>query len=169
MTEKENLDSDSFLPKSSWSESPKQRAEVQQNLKDQLQALKSLQEQVKQSSNVEKTNRNITHQLLSLEDRIQQLDQLKQEAFDIQAKKIQQELDVLKTSLKDQVDLKNKIYASYSNLYANIKNKLSAHNPQTIARRADAANRVRTINYKEWENPIANWMARVIYRLNTKI
>lgn len=169
MNDKITQNSDSFRLKSSWSESPKQRAEVQQNLKDQLQALTSLQEQVKQSSNVEKTNRNITHQLLSLEDRIQQLDQLKQEAFDIQAEKIQQELDVLKTSLKDQVELKNKIYASYSNLYANIKNKLSAHNPQTIARRADAANRVRTINYKEWENRIANLMARVIWRLNTKI
>ena len=169
MNDKKKLDSDSFLPKSSWSESPKQRAEVQQNLKDQLQALKSLQEQVKQTSDAEKADHKIMDQLLSLEDRIQQLDQLKQGAFDIQAEKIKQELDVLKASLKDQVDLKNKIYANYSNLSANIKNKLSAHNPQTIPGRADAANRVRTINYREWENRIANLMARVIWRLNTKI
>ena len=52
MNDKKKLDSDSFLPKSSWSESPKQRVEVQQNLKDQLQELKNLQKQVEQSSNV---------------------------------------------------------------------------------------------------------------------
>ena len=121
MNDKINQNPDSSLLKSSWSESLKQRAEVQQNLKKQLQALKSLQEQVKQSSNVEKTNRNITHQLLSLEDRIQQLDQLKQEAFDIQAKKIQQELDVLKASLNALAGLKKQIRASFPDLYTKIQ------------------------------------------------
>lgn len=138
MNDKKNWDSDSFLPKSSWSESPKQRAEVQQNLKDQLQELKNLQKQVEQSSNVEKTNRNITHQLLSLEDRIQQLDQLKQEAFDIQAKKIQQELDVLKTSLKALAGLKKQIRASFPDLYTKIQNQLPGHNTKANRGRASA-------------------------------
>ncbi len=138
MNDKINQNPDSSLLKSSWSESLKQRAEVQQNLKKQLQALKSLQEQVKQSSNVEKTNRNITHQLLSLEDRIQQLDQLKQEAFDIQAEKIQQELDVLKASLKALAGLKKQIRASSPDLYTKIQNQLSEHNTEANQRRASA-------------------------------
>ena len=138
MNDKINQNPDSSLLKSSWSESLKQRAEVQQNLKKQLQALKSLQEQVKQSSNVEKTNRNITHQLLSLEDRIQQLDQLKQEAFDIQAEKIQQELDVLKASLKALAGLKKQIRASFPDLYTKIQNQLPGHNTKANRGRASA-------------------------------
>ena len=169
MNDKINQNPDSSLLESSWSKSLKQRAEVQQNLKDQLQALKSLQEQVKQASDAEKADRNIVDQLLSLEDRIQQMNAFKGEAFDLEVMKIQSQLNVLNVSLNDQVDLKNKIYASYSNLDASIKNKLSAHNTKANWGRADAANQVNTINYKEWENRIANLMARVIWRLNTKI
>ena len=138
MNDKKKLDSDSFLPKSSWSESPKQRAEVQQNLKDQLQELKSLQEQVKQAADAEKADRNITDQLLSLEDRIQQLDQLKQEAFDIQAEKIQQELDVLKASLKALAGLKKQIRASSPDLYTKIQNQLPEHNTEANRERSRA-------------------------------
>ena len=169
MNDKINPNSDSFLLESPWSESLKQRAEVQQNLKDQLQELKSLQEQVKQASDAEKADRNIADQLLSLEDRIQQMNAFKGEAFDLEVMKIQLQLNVLNVSLNDQVELKNKIYASYSNLYAKIQNQLPEHNTKANLRRADVANRVNTINYEEWGNRIANLMARVIWRLNTKI
>ena len=138
MNDKINLNSDSFRLKSSWSESFKQRVEVQQNLKDQLQELKTLQEQVKQASDAEKADRNITDQLLSLEDRIQQLDQLKQEAFDIQAEKIQQELDVLKASLNALAGLKKQIRASSPDLYTKIQNQLSEHNTGANWGRANA-------------------------------
>ena len=138
MNDKKKLDSDSFLPKSSWSESLKQRAEVQQNLKDQLQELKSLQEQVKQASDAEKADRNIADQLLSLEDRIQQLDQLKQEAFDIQAEKIQQELDILKASLNALAGLKKQIRASSPDLYTKIQNQLPEHNTEANRERSRA-------------------------------
>ena len=138
MNDKINLNSDSFRLKSSWSESLKQRVEVQQNLKDQLQELKTLQEQVKQASDAEKADRNITDQLLSLEDRIQQLDQLKQEAFDIQAEKIQQELDVLKASLNALAGLKKQIRASSPDLYTKIQNQLSEHNTEANWGRANA-------------------------------
>ena len=138
MNDKINPNSDSFLLESSWSESLKQRVEVQQNLKDQLQALKSLQEQVKQASDAEKADHNIVDQLLSLEDRIQQLDQLKQEAFDIQAEKIQQELDVLKASLKALAGLKKQIRATSPDLYTKIQNQLLEHNTEANRERSRA-------------------------------
>ena len=97
---------------------------------------------MKQSSNVEKTNRNITHQLLSLEDRIQQLDQLKQEAFDIQAEKIQQELDVLKASLNALAGLKKQIRASFPDLYTKIQNQLPGHNTEANRERARAGEKL---------------------------
>ena len=138
MNDKINQNPDSSLLESSWSESLKQRAEVQQNLKDQLQALKSLQEQVKQASDAEKADRNIVDQLLFLEDRIQQLDQLKQEAFDIQAEKIQQELDVLKASLKALAGLKKQIRASSPDLYTKIQNQLPDHDQEANEERSRA-------------------------------
>ena len=138
MNDKINQNSDSFILESSWSESLKQRAEVQQNLKDQLQELKSLQEQVKQASDAEKADRNIADQLLSLEARIQQLDQLKQEAFDIQAEKIQQELDVLKASLKALAGLKKQIRATSPDLYTKIQNQLLEHNTEANRERSRA-------------------------------
>ena len=138
MNDKINQNSDSFILESSWSESLKQRAEVQQNLKDQLQELKSLQEQVKQASDAEKADRNIADQLLSLEDRIQQLDQLKQEAFDIQAEKIQQELDILKASLNALAGLKKQIRASSPDLYTKIQNQLPEHNTEANRERSRA-------------------------------
>lgn len=162
MNDKINQNPDFSLLESSWSESLKQRVEVQQNLKNQLQELKSLQEQVKQASDAEKADRNITDQLLSLEDRIQQMNAFKGEAFDLEVMKIQSQLNVLNVSLNDQVDLKNKIYASYSNLYANIKNKLPAHNPQTIAGRVDAANQVASIDPQNEKNLFAKVAAGII-------
>ena len=138
MNDKINQNPDFSLLESSWSESLKQRADVQQNLKDQLQALKSLQEQVKQASDAEKADRNIADQLLSLEDRIQQMNAFKGEAFDLEVMKIQSQLNVLNVSLNDQLDLKNKIYASYSNLYAKIQNQLPEHNTKANLRRASA-------------------------------
>ena len=165
MNDKINPNSDSFILKSSWSESLKQRAEVQQNLKDQLQELKSLQEQVKQAADAEKADRNITDQLLSLEDRIQQMNAFKGEAFDLEVMKIQSQLNVLNVSLNDQVDLKNQIYASYSNLDANIKNKLSAHNPKANWGRADAAKRVTSIDPQKEKNLFAKFTARIIQKI----
>ena len=138
MNDKINQNSDSFILESSWSESLKQRAEVQQNLKDQLQELKSLQEQVKQASDAEKADRNIADQLLSLEDRIQQLDQVKQEAFDIQAEKIQQELDILKASLNALAGLKKQIRASSPDLYTKIQNQLPEYNTEANRERSRA-------------------------------
>ena len=138
MNDKINQNSDSFILESSWSESLKQRAEVQQNLKDQLQELKLLQEQVKQASDAEKADRNIADQLLSLEDRIQQLDQLKQEAFDIQAEKIQQELDILKASLNALAGLKKQIRASSPDLYTKIQNQLPEYNTEANRERSRA-------------------------------
>ena len=138
MNNKINPNSDSFILGSSWSESLKQRAEVQQNLKDQLQALKLLQEQVKQASDAEKADHNIVDQLLSLEDRIQLLDQLKQEAFDIQAEKIQQELDVLKASLNALAGLKKQIRASSPDLYTKIQNQLPDHDQEANEERSRA-------------------------------
>ena len=98
MNDKINQNPDFSLLESSWSESLKPRAEVQQNLKDQLQELKNLQKQVEQSFNVEKTDRNITDQLLSLEDRIQQMNAFKGEAFDLEVMKIQSQLNILNIS-----------------------------------------------------------------------
>ena len=93
---------------------------------------------MKQSSDAEKADRNILDQLLSLEDRIQQLDQLKQEAFDIQAEKIQQELDVLKASLKALAGLKKQIRASSPDLYTKIQNQLLEHNTEANRERSRA-------------------------------
>lgn len=93
---------------------------------------------MKQSSDAEKADRNILDQLLSLEDRIQQLDQLKQEAFDIQAEKIQQELDVLKASLNALAGLKKQIRASSPDLYTKIQNQLLEHNTEANRERSRA-------------------------------
>lgn len=93
---------------------------------------------MKQASDAEKADHNIVDQLLSLEDRIQQLDQLKQEAFDIQAEKIQQELDVLKASLKALAGLKKQIRATSPDLYTKIQNQLLEHNTEANRERSRA-------------------------------
>lgn len=161
MNDKITQNPDSFLLESSWSESPKQRAEVQQSLKDQLQALKSLQEQVKQASDAEKADRNIVDQLLSLEDRIQQMNAFKGEAFDLEVMKIQSQLNVLNVSLNDQVDLKNKIYASYSNLDASIQNNHRKANDE----RWHSIWKITSIDREEWENRFANAAASAIHKI----
>lgn len=93
---------------------------------------------MKQASDAEKADRNIADQLLSLEDRIQQLDQVKQEAFDIQAEKIQQELDILKASLNALAGLKKQIRASSPDLYTKIQNQLPEYNTEANRERSRA-------------------------------
>ena len=152
MNDKITQNSDSFLLESSWSESLKQRAEVQQNLKDQLQALKSLQEQVKQASDAEKADRNITDQLLSLEDRIQQMNAFKGEAFDLEVMKIQSQLNVLKRSRFGLEVLEKDI----------LNRKLDFKHLEAKTGRDYAANQVASIDPQKEKNPFAKFAALII-------
>lgn len=146
MNDKINHNSDAFLRESSGSQEQnqlQQRAELQQNLKNQLQELKNLQEQVKQASDAEKIDHNIADQLSSLEDKIQRLDQLQHQAFDLQTEEIQQKLEVLKTSLNALAGLKNEIHTSSPDLYNRIKSQLPGHNPMANKGRANAGENLR--------------------------
>lgn len=166
MNDKINQNPDFSLLESSWSESLKQRADVQQNLKDQLQVL---QEAVKTSSTIEKSNQKILDQLSNLDARIQSLDALRGELFALQSEKIQDKLDALRSSWNDFFSLKRDIKKSNPSYFAQVQKQLPKHNPKSNDGRWYSIRNITSIARKPWENPIANWMARVIYRLNTKI
>lgn len=166
MNDKINQNSDSFILESSWSESLKQRAEVQQNLKDQLQELKSLQEQVKNSSSVEQNNQKILDQLSNLGARIQSLNALRGELFALQSEKIQDELGALRSSWNDFFSLKRDIKKSSPSYFAQVQKQLPEHNPKANTGRWESIKNIASIAPRDWENPVANLMARAIQRLN---
>lgn len=169
MNDKINQNPDFWPRESSGSQEQnqlQQRAELQQNLKNQLQELKNLQEQIQQASDAEKFDHNITEQLSSLEDKIQRLDELQHQAFDLQAEEIQQKLEVLKTSLNALAGLKNEIRTSSPDLYNRIKTHLPDHEQNANRARYQSANQIPNIAPEDWGNPLANLMARAIQRLN---
>ena len=162
MNDKINQNSDSFLFESSWSESLKQRAEVQQNLKKQLQ---SLQEELKNSSSVEQNNQNILNKFSDLDKKIQSLDALG-ELFALQSEKIQDELDALRSSWNDFFSLKRDIKKRNPSYFAQVQKQLPEHNPKANTGRWESIEKITSITPRDWENLVANLMAGAIQRLN---
>ena len=162
MNDKINQNSDSFILESSWSESLKQRAEVQQNLKKQLQ---SLQEELKNSSSVEQNNQNILNKFSDLDKKIQSLDALG-ELFALQSEKIQDELDALRSSWNDFFSLKRDIKKRNPSYFAQVQKQLPEYNLKANTGRWESIEKITSITPRDWENLVANLMAGAIQRLN---
>ena len=166
MTEKENQNSDFWSQESLKNQEAlsqeKQRAELQKELKNQLQ---SLQEELKNNSSVEQNNQKILDQLSNLDKRIQSLDALRGELFALQSEKIQDELDALRSSWNDFFSLKRDIKKSNPSYFAQVKKQLPEHNPKANTGRWESIGKITSIAPRDWENPVANFMAGMIQRL----
>ena len=165
MTEKENQNPDFWSQESLKSQEElsqeKQRAELQKELKNQLQ---SLQEELKNSSSVEQNSQKILDQLSNLDERIQSLDALRAELFALQAEKIQDELDALRSSWNDFFSLKRDMKSDLS-YFAQVQKQFPDHAPEANAGRWESIGKITSIAPRDWENPVANVMAGMIQRL----
>ena len=165
MTEKENQNPDFWSQESFKSQEElsqeKQRVELQKDLKNQLQ---SLQEELKNSSSVEQNSQKILDQLSNLDERIQSLDALRAELFALQAEKIQDELDALRSSWNDFFSLKRDMKSDLS-YFAQVQKQFPDHAPEANAGRWESIGKITSIAPRDWENPVANVMAGMIQRL----
>ena len=166
MTEKENQNPDFWSQESLKSQEElsqeNQRAELQKDLKKQLQ---SLQEELKNSSSVEQNNQKILDQLSNLDARIQSLDALRGELFALQSEKIQDEFDALRSSWNDFLSLKRDIKKSNPSYSAQVQKQFPDHAPEANAGRWESIGKITSIAPRDWENPVANFMAGMIQRL----
>lgn len=166
MIEKENQNSDFWSQESLKSQEElsqeNQRAELQKDLKKQLQ---SLQEELKNSSSVEQNNQKILDQLSKLDARIQSLDALRGEFFALQSEKIQDELDALRSSWNDFFSLKRDIKKSNPSYSAQAKELLPEHNPKANTGRWESIEKITSITPRDWENLVANFAAWIIQKI----
>jgi len=166
MTEKENQNPDFWSQESLKSQEElfqeNQRAELQKDLKKQLQ---SLQEELKNSSSVEQNNQKILDQLSNLDARIQSLDALRGELFALQSEKIQDEFDALRSSWNDFLSLKRDIKKSNPSYSAQFKEQLPGHSEQSFYWRWKSIGKITSIVPKKWENPVANFAAWIIQKI----
>ena len=166
MIEKENQNSDFWSQESLKSQEElsqeNQRAELQKDLKKQLQ---SLQEELKNNSSVEQNNQKILDQLSNLDARIQSLDALRGEFFALQSEKIQDELDALRSSWNDFFSLKRDIKKSNPSYFAQVKKQLPEHNPKANTGRWESIEKITSITPRDWENLVANFAAWIIQKI----
>lgn len=166
MTEKENQNSDFWSQESLKSQEElsqdNQRAELQKDLKTQLQ---SLQEELKNSPSVEQNNQKILDQLSNLDARIQSLDAIRGELFALQSEKIQDELDALRSSWNDFFSLKRDIKKSNPSYFAQVQKQLSEHNPKANTGRWESIEKITSITPRDWENLVANFAAWIIQKI----
>lgn len=166
MIEKENQNSDFWSQESLKSQEElsqeNQRAELQKDLKKQLQ---SLQEELKNSSSVEQNNQKILDQLSKLDARIQSLDALRGELLALQSEKIQDELDALRSSWNDFFSLKRDIKKSNPSYFAQVKKQLPEHNPKANTGRWESIEKITSITPRDWENLVANFAAWIIQKI----
>lgn len=139
-----------------------QRAELQKDLKKQLQ---SLQEELKNSSSVEQNNQKILDQLSNLDARIQSLDALRGELFALQSEKIQDELDALRSSWNDFFSLKRDIKKSNPSYFAQVKKQLPDHARGANKRRWKSIEKIYSIVPIDWEHRLANLAAWAIQKI----
>ena len=166
MTEKLNQNPDFWSQESLKSQEElsqeKQRAELQKDLKTQLQ---SLQEELKNSPSVEQNNQKILDQLSNLDARIQSLDAIRGELFALQAEKIQSELDALRSSWNDSFSLKRDIKKSNLSYFAQAQKQLPEHNPKANTGRWESIKNITSIAPRDWENLVANFAAWIIQKI----
>lgn len=166
MTEKENQNPDFWSQESLKSQEElsqeNQRAELQKDLKKQLQ---SLQEELKNSSSVEQNNQKILDQLSNLDARIQSLDALRGELFALQSEKIQDEFDALRSSWNDFFSLKRDIKKSNPSYSAQFKEQLPGHSEPSFYWRWKSIGKITSIVPKKWENLVANFAAWIIQKI----
>lgn len=166
MNEKGNQNSD-FLPWSSPDRDPKlaQRAEIQKDLKNQLQALKSLQEAIQSSPENSDNYQEISDKLSDLDTKIDQLDLLNEERFTLQVEKIQEQLNVLKDARDNLNVLKNQVNSKQPAPASQISTNLQGHDPSANEQRNQSAENISNINSEAGQNPLANRAASWIQKL----